>query len=470
MKKSLIKKICFAVLGLIGLFVILNVLLTYFLLIPFSTYLSEKQMIELALSIANWEDYSDERVLEYIEQIDEDMNTQITIADKDKNIICSTKVSDYRKKTLGTNTSELFDSRFEELEQGKAVSLTKNSEQETDKIQIRVIKKIADDRYAVLNRSYRSLQNATHSAIIFEVLAGIVLILLSAVIVYRFSRYLVIPIQKMTVTAEHISNLEFDMKVDVETEDELGKLGNSINKMSEHLKENMDMLQEDVESRKRLARNLSHEIKSPIAVIMGYADRLKTVIVKNPQKALSYCEIISNESGRVDKIVKEMLELSRLECNGDVLNLESICAGDFFSDLRRRFQEENVGKQIEYIEKYHAEDEFQADYNLVERAVYNLVKNAVVYGNPENLRIEVSGRQNGAYYEFTVFNTGSSIREEESDSLWEPFIKENKARTRGSGSGIGLSIVREIVQAHHGYYSVQNEEDGVRFCIAVKTQ
>lgn len=467
MKKSLIKKICFAGIGLICIFVVLNILLTYFLLIPFSVHLSEKQMADIAMSISNWEDYSDESVRGYIEQIDEDMNTQIIIADRDRNIICSTKISDYQKKSLGRDTTELFESRFEEIEQGKTIFFSKNDEQETNRIRIKVIKKIGDDRYVVLNRSYRSLQNAMQSAIVFEVLVGVVLSLFSAIIVYRFSCYMVVPIQKMTVTAEHISNLEFDLKVDVKTEDELGKLGNSINKMSKRLKKNMEMLQEDVENRKRLVRNLSHEIKSPIAVIMGYAERLRTVIAKNPEKALSYCEIISNESARVDKIVREMLELSRLECDGDILNRQAIYAEDFFADLRSRFQEENVGKQIEYIENYNAGDEFLADYNLIERAVYNLLNNAVAYGKQDRLRVEVGGRKNGDYYEFTVFNTGSSINEANSDSLWEPFVKEDKARSRGTGSGVGLSIVREIVEAHHGYYSVKNVENGVLFLVAV---
>lgn len=162
-----------------------------------------------------------------------------------------------------------------------------------------------------------------------------------------------------------------------------------------------------------------------------------------------------------------MLELSRLECDGDILNRQAIYAEDFFADLRSRFQEENVGKQIEYIENYNAGDEFLADYNLIERAVYNLLNNAVAYGKQDRLRVEVGGRKNGDYYEFTVFNTGSSINEANSDSLWEPFVKEDKARSRGTGSGVGLSIVREIVEAHHGYYSVKNVENGVLFLVAV---
>ena len=289
------------------------------------------------------------------------------------------------------------------------------------------------------------------------------------VVVSRLSRRIVVPIEKMTVAAEHISNLEFDTKVDIQTEDELGQLGQSINKMSGHLEQNLEMLQNDVENRKRLVRNLSHEIKSPVAVIMGYADRLKSVISKNPEKALQYCEIISDESGRVDMLVKEMLDLSKLEQQTSELNIESFTAGQLFQSLHKRFDEENSEKNIQYVEEYDREDRLWADYLLLERAVYNLISNAVFHGNTDKMLIRIRGEKKQDYYEIRVYNSGSFIPDEELSSIWEAFNKVDKVRTRGKqGSGVGLSIVKEVVEAHKGYYSVQNMEDGVEFCIAIK--
>lgn len=468
MKKSLGKKLCFIGVVLIGLFVLLNIILTYFFMIPFSTYLNKRQMEEIVISIENREDYSDETFIEYIEQINEDWATQITVVDEEKNIICTTKVSDYKRNKLGAITSELFDSNFSKLQNGKSATLTK-SKKNTNKVDVKVIKKIADNRYAILSRSYRSLQNATYSAIIFDALVGIVLVLIGYVVVFRMSRRIVVPIEKMTVTAEHISNLEFDTKVDIQTEDELGQLGKSINKMSGHLEQNLEMLQNDVENRKRLVRNLSHEIKSPIAVIMGYADRLKSVISKNPEKALQYCEIISDESGRVDMLVKEMLDLSKLEQQTNELSIESFTAEQLFQSLHKRFNEESSERNIQYVEEYDREDRLQADYLLLERAVYNLINNAFSHGNLDKMLIRVKGERKQDYYEIRVYNSGSFIPEEELSSIWEVFNKVDKVRTRGKqGSGVGLSIVKEVVEAHKGYYSVQNIEDGVEFCIAVK--
>ncbi|MDE6761251.1 MAG: HAMP domain-containing histidine kinase [Lachnospiraceae bacterium] len=469
MKKSLGKKLCFVGVGLIVLFMLLNIVLTYFFLIPFSTYLSEKQMEKFVMTIANRENYSDEKFMEYIEQFNDDWNTQITIVDKDKKIICTTRVSDYHRNELGTVTGALFDDNFDKLEQGKVATLTRNKEN-TNRIDVKVIKKIAENRYAVMVRTYRSLQNATYLAIMFEIIAGIVLIFVGFIVVYCTSRKLVIPIRKMTVTAEHISNLEFGMKINTKTEDELGKLGESINKMCTHLEINMEQLQNDIESRKRLVRNLSHEIKSPVAVIMGYADRLKAVILKDPEKALTYCEIISSESTRVDMLVKEMLELSKLGQETEELHPERFAASRLFEALKERFQNEVIEKNVRYIEEYEKEDILFADFMMLERAVYNLLRNAVIHGELEKMLVKITGSRNGDYYEFRVYNTGSFIKEEEFHSIWEAFSKADKVRTRGKkqGSGVGLAIVREIIEAHEGYYSVENKEDGVEFLIAVK--
>lgn len=468
MKQSLGKKICAIGVGLIILFVVLNIILTYFFLRPFSTYLSTKQMEKLAQTFLNLDSYQDDEFVTYIESIDEDMNTQVTIVDEKQNIICTTRVRDYHENKIGSVTSQLLSDNMQELEAGHVVSLSRTKE-ETGKVNVRVIQKVAKNRYVILFRSYSSLKNATTVSIIFDAIVGIIIVVFSIWIIYCVSRSLIIPLRDMTETAEHIANLEFDRKVIVRSEDELGQLGKSINRMSQQLEENLEMLQEDIKNRKRLVRNLSHEIKSPVAVIMGYADRMKAVIEKNPEKAAAYCGIISEESGRIDSLMKEMLDFSRLEQRTEGIDKDWISAGDFFGRIRKHFEEENIGRQIVYEENYTATDTLYADTILLERAVDNLLRNAVTYGEQEKLRIRIMGEREEKYYKIRVFNSGSYIAPEDCAAIWDAFCKVDKARTRGNrGSGVGLSIVREIVEAHEGYYGVENIEDGVEFTIAFK--
>ncbi len=468
MKKSLKSKICAIGVAFIAAFIVLNILLTYFFMIPFSVFLSTKQMEKIAQTMEQEDSYTDEEFTNYIEQIDEDMNTSVTVIDGDKNVISTTKISEYHRKAVGEMSSVLFDRNKEQLDGGDVISMSRNSEKQTGVILVRVIKKVADNRYVILGRSYRSLEKAMYSAIVFDLLAGIVIILLGFVLVMKVSNRMIVPIRNMQRAAEHISNLEFDTRVDVQSEDELGQLGMSINRMSEHLEKNVEQLQNDIEKRKRLVRNISHEIKSPIAVIMGYADRLKVVLQKNPERALQYCEIISNESTRVDVLVREMLELSKFEQKAEELHPEIFEVKYLFHDIRRCFEDETVGKNITYEEEYDKTDRVKADFLLVERALNNLVRNAVSHAVGDHITIRVSGKKNGEFYEFRVYNTGSHIDETEFDSIWDPFSKVDKARTRGKGFGVGLSIVQEIVSAHDGYCSACNIDEGVEFLISVK--
>ena len=471
MKKSLRKRICVIGMILVVLFIAINIILTFFFMIPFSVRLSMKQMEQIALTMMDETSYSDERFNDYIEQIDEDMNTAVTVIDGEKNVISTTKLSEYHKKAIGEMSSILFDQTKDQLDEGETVSMSRNSTKQENVILIRVIKKVADDRYVILARSYRSLENAMHSAIVFDLLSGIVIVLIGIVIVSGLSQHLVVPIKEMQQTAEHISNLEFDTKVKIRSQDELGQLGQSINRMSDHLEENVEQLQNDIENRKRLVRNISHEIKSPVAVIMGYADRLKVVLQKNPERALQYCEIISNESSRVDILVKEMLEFSKLEQRTGELYIEKIPVRQFFAKIQKRFEEENYDRRIDFQLTCGEEDIIKADEVLLERAIYNILGNAVAYGSAQDLRIILTGMQKEDYYEFSVYNSGNGIPEEMLDGIWDAFVKVDKARTRGrQGSGVGLSIVREIVETHGGYYRVENTSDGVIFTISVQNE
>lgn len=471
MKQSIEKRFLFIGVGMIGFFILLNIILTYLFLIPFSVRMSISQLDNIAVDLRKQDMDNLEEFQSYIDQIEEDMSSIVTVVDRDGYIIFTTKSknSNDKLKEKGT-TAELFFDNLEKLDTGKSISSSRTMENDIQKrIRIILIRKIADNRYVILSRSYRSLQNAMKSAIMFELVSGAILLILGLILVRSWSSSFVKPIRQLTDTAMHISNLEFGNKVEVKSEDELGQLASAINKMSDHLEANVEQLQDDIENRKRLVRNLSHEIKSPIAVIMGYADRMKAVVTKNPDKALQYSEIISDESSRVDILVKEMLELSKIEQESDGIRIEKIGTAFLFENLKKRFHQEYMDRNIDYEDQYDPEASFYAEYVMVERAVYNLIRNASTYvtGNPPVIR--VTGVLEEGYYIISVYNSGSMIPDEDRKAVWEPFGKVDKARSRSKkGFGVGLAIVREIVERHEGYYSVENTEDGIVFTISFK--
>lgn len=471
MKKSLWKKICAVGIILSSAFILLNLLLTYLFMAPFSTIFYREQMQGVADGLRDSLTGDENSIEKYMEQMDENHNLKITVLDSGQNVLYTTRVTDIKEGRSWSAISNALNSQSKKLESGKSIFLSRNRLKGEEKVvYVIMIQKITDDRFVVMSRSYQSLINTTYTAMVFELLIGIPLLLLVVIIIYLLSGHLVRPIKDMTETAAHISMLEFDNKVKVTTEDEVGQLGNAINKMSEHLENDVALLQKDIEDRKKLVRNLSHEIKSPVAVIMGYADRLKAIVSKNPEKALEYCEIISNESTRVDVLVKEMLDLSRLEQGADELRRERFTSKRLFDNIRKRFEEENMEKEIRYSDHFEESDFIYADYVLLERAIYNLINNAVQHGSTDNMEIMVTGVEKEEYYEIRVYNSGSAIDENEISDVWNVFSKVDKARTRGKGYGIGLAMVREIVEAHQGYYAVENKENGVEFCIAVKNK
>lgn len=470
MKKSLKIKLCITGIILIALFIILNILFTYFGLETFSAYLASKQMKDLADSIDLEEDYSDDKFEDLLASFDEDYNTKVSIVDSNKEIIVTTKALDERRGRISDTSAQLFDEKSEEINNGEVAIVRKKSDKtNVDSIKVIVIKKVSDNRYAILSRSVRSLRNATRAAIYFDIIIGVILLFIGLFVVLRLSKYIVKPIDEMTVAAHHISNLDFDVKIEVKGEDELAQLGESINRMSQHLESNVMQLQNDIDNRKRLVRNLSHEIKSPIAVIMGYADRMSTMLKKNPERAEEYCTIISNESTRVDVLVKEMLEFSRLEQKMETIYPEKIRVCQLFDKLEKRTKEEFMEHDIQFEFSCGQQDIIYADFLLIERAIYNLVNNGVSHSIGEGNVVSVTGIDDEKDYMIRVHNTGSHIPEEEIDSIWEAFYKVDKARVRNkNGCGIGLSIVREIVEAHQGSFEAGNDETGVYFCISLQ--
>ena len=471
MKKSLGRKICWIGSLLIVAFVLLNIVLTYFFMVPFSTFFYRGQISEIGDALDEMSIEDGQSLRSTLAELDMMHGVKVTLIDEEKNILHTTRTVLTPNSTYWTLSMELFDTEFEKINQGEKVFLTrdKQSKNNTKSIQLIMIQKIADNRYVVISKSYQSIFSAMYSAMIFDLVVGIFIVFLGWFVVFRLSRYVIEPIQQMKNVAENIADLKFDAKVEVKTEDEIGQLGCSINKMSQQLEMNVSQLQEDIESRKRLVRNLSHEIKSPIAVIMGYSDRLKTIVNHNPEKALAYGEIISNESARIDLLVKEMLELSKMEHNVVELNETEIKISVLFEGIRKRFEEESVGRNIDYVESFQETDYIVADYILLERAVYNLIRNALEHGPTEQMQIQISGERKGEYYEIRVYNSGGHIEDNELSSLWEPFNKVDKVRTRGKNSyGVGLTIVKEIVEVHGGYYAIQNVDNGVECMIAIK--
>ncbi len=311
----------------------------------------------------------------------------------------------------------------------------------------------------------------------FIIYIGIFGLLIGSVIMFIYSASFTKPIRNMADVANRMANLDFDAKVTDNRKDELGELGDSMNKMSEKLEESiMELksanlaLRKDIEKkeeidemRKEFISHVSHELKTPIALIQGYAEGLMENINEDAESRNFYCEVIADEANKMNEMVKKLLSLNQLESGMSHLDIVRF---DICQVIDNKIQASKIlfdqkAARIVFHEKRPVY--VWADELMIEEVVNNYLSNAIHYVTEGGIvRIRYEYRKDTL--RVFVFNEGSQIPPEELEKLWIKFYKVDKARTREyGGSGIGLSIVAATMKAHHKDYGVQNTEDGVEF-------
>lgn len=311
----------------------------------------------------------------------------------------------------------------------------------------------------------------------FLAYVGIAALFIGSMSVYITTRRITSPILELANLSEKMSNLDFDAKYMGQAEDEIGVLGNSMNRLSDTLKETIGQLrmanqelQRDIkqkieidEMRKDFIANVSHELKTPIALIQGYAEGLTEGMAEDPESRDYYCEVIMDEANKMNKMVRQLLTLSALEFGNDATVMERFDLTDLIRGVIS-----SAGILIQQKEaEVHLTDcgpvFVCADEFKIEEVVTNYLNNALNHLEGER-KIVITVEDNGSEALVTVFNTGQNIPDEDIPNLWTKFFKVDKAHTRAyGGSGIGLSIVKAIMDSHHKACGVRNVEGGVEF-------
>ena len=297
------------------------------------------------------------------------------------------------------------------------------------------------------------------------------------VIMYIVTGAFVKPVKELNNQAKRMSELDFTAKYNVRTNDEFGMLGNSINVLSEKLEQSLDELKQANEElkqdlkqreamdemRKEFLSNVSHELKTPIALIQGYAEGLIDNINDDEESRQFYCEVIMDEAKKMNGMVKQIMALNQLEFGYSQVSLEVFDIVDLIhgvlakSDILIRQKEANV--RFEAAGPVNV----SSDAFMAEEVFTNYFTNALNHVNGER-RIDISLEEHKGNIRVNVFNTGDPIPEEDIGNIWDKFYKVDKARTREyGGSGVGLSIVKATMQLLGKEYGVENKDDGVLF-------
>ncbi|MDR2089501.1 MAG: HAMP domain-containing histidine kinase [Clostridiales Family XIII bacterium] len=330
-------------------------------------------------------------------------------------------------------------------------------------------------RYTIIETPVESIETGVRLLSWANLRISAVVLLLGIACALVFSRRFSKPIREIGAVAQNVANLRFDTRADENLSTvELSELSASINAMAENLKrmiadlkDKNERLQSDIDRQLQLDRmrrefvaNVSHEFKTPLCLLQLYSENLKDNIDSADKDF--YCDTIIDEVNRLDAMAKSLLDIASLENGLSGMRTEALDFSGFCKGLLARMDPLFDG--IELDANLQEGLFVEGDGHYLEQAVRNYLVNAVSH-TAAGGRVSVSLRRSGGRAFFSVFNEGKPIAGEDVSRVWESFYKTDRARARAeeSHAGLGLYIVKTIVNAHGGTYGLINNADGVVF-------
>ena len=321
------------------------------------------------------------------------------------------------------------------------------------------------------------------------ILLGMVLIIISSCVASIISKKFTEPILQLDKITKKMANLDFSEKYDKKNgSEEINALGENINEMSDkleitigQLRRNNDELEKDVEEkskidemRKQFISDVSHELKTPIGLIQGYAEGLLENVNEDEESRKFYAEVIIDEANKMDIMVKELLELMKLEYKERQFKDTEFDLTELINEEIRRETINLKDKNINLEFNNDKKNMVYADQEYIEEVVNNYLTNAIKHCEEINGEKKISicceERKNNKI-RITVFNTGKKIPEEYLNKIWGRFYKVDSSRNRDAGgTGIGLALVKAIMNNYENKYGVKNLDDGVEFYADINTK
>lgn len=318
----------------------------------------------------------------------------------------------------------------------------------------------------------------------FLIYIGCTTVVLCIMVVWYFSKRLTDPILELAILSEKMANLDFDAKYTSGGNNEIGELGENFNRMSEKLERTIselksanNTLQKDIEQKEKIERmrtefmgNVSHELKTPLALIQGYAEGLKEGVNADAESREFYCDVIIDEAAKMNQMVKNLLTLNQLEFGDEEIEFERFNVTELIAGVLQSMEIIAQQKEATVIFRQTEPVCVWADEFRAEQVIRNYISNAFNHVDGEKV-IEVKIGVDQGKARVSVFNTGRPIPEEDIGHIWDKFYKVDKAHTREyGGNGIGLSIVKAIMESFHQGYGVKNYDNGVEFWMELDIQ
>lgn len=341
-----------------------------------------------------------------------------------------------------------------------------------------------DNNYSLYIRMpISSIQESVKISNTFLYLIGGITLIIAAIIIIFISKRFTEPIQELNEIAEKMARLDFSKKFHPkDVDDEIDDLGKNINIMSDKLEGTIQQLrnsnvelEKDIEEKSKIEEmrtqfisDVSHELKTPIALIQGYAEGLVENVNSDEENRQFYADVILDEANKMDKLVKQLLELMKLEYGKREFQNANFNITELIQEVIRKskvmLEENKIDVKIEMPDEVMV----YADEFYIEQVVTNYVTNAIKHAkeifNEKYINVTIEKIKRKDKVRISVFNTGDNIEEENLQRIWRRFYKVDSSRNRANGgTGIGLSLVKAIMNNYNNDFGVRNKDTGVEF-------
>lgn len=287
-------------------------------------------------------------------------------------------------------------------------------------------------------------------------------ILFSIIIALFLSRRIAKPISNMTKKAEKLAEGNYNVQFTTTGIKEIDELANTLNYLEQEVSKTD-------EYRRDLMANVSHDLKTPLTMIKAYAEMIRDITLDNKEKTKENLNVIIDETDRLNILVNDILELSKLQNNQDNLNIEKFDIVELINDILKRYQIIKETENYNLILESPSSIIVKADKKRISQVIYNLINNAINYTG-DDLTVTIRITENAKDCKIEIIDTGKGIDEKDLTNIWNRYYKKEKNHKRNVvGTGLGLSIVKNILEQHHFKYGVNSIKDkGTTFYFQVK--
>ena len=430
--------------------------------------------------VAEVDEYNSNNFAVEFEKICAESNLDIQIMNPNGSVICS---SSFNRDSLRNQFMEvLFGppdlNERRELKAEENYRIYQTVDKRVNSEYLLLWGTLYDGNLVLIRSAVASIREGAAMTNLFSLHAGLIAGVGAVLIGVLLARRLARPLENLTNISKRMADLDFTAKYNVDEKNvtEVGELGRYMNNLSESLEKtiselktaNNELMKDNEkktridEMRKEFLSNVSHELKTPLALVQGYAEGLKECVNDDPESIDFYCDVIVDETERMTKMVQKLLTLNRLEFGTQTVEMERFDLAELVRGVSGTMKVMMEQKGITFVfdepECFVWADEFE-----VEEVVTNYLSNAINHCDGDKI-IKVSVEDRNKTVRLLVENTGEHIPEDELENIWIKFYKVDKARTREyGGSGIGLSIVKAIMESFNRDFGVYNTQTGVCF-------